>query len=230
MRSVVKLLSFILLAILVPTLVMGLVSYFTKNQIALIIGQFLIMVLMVIAFTKAFDLIRNYEKTTYKMIKQAKDISELRKIRDERISYKSKAMASKAILLKEFSKEEAENLRKYTNSTEDMKHYYSSYISNSSGEKREEFKVKRDNFNKKYKNRTRIYPDLGTNLRMTLKWVGLFFVIAIFFSLIKSTFNPDLSLAFLIYALQIILLLSFMVNGIIWIIRSVTSYWDRKFL
>ena len=54
MRSVVKLLAYILLAVLVPSLIMGIVSFLGASNIVVIISQFLIMLIMVFAFTKSF--------------------------------------------------------------------------------------------------------------------------------------------------------------------------------
>jgi len=92
MRSVVKLLAYILLAVLVPSLVMGAVSFFGASNIIVIISQFVIMLIMVFAFTKSFDYMRRYEKKTMDMMGRAKSVEELRKLREERLSYKSKAM------------------------------------------------------------------------------------------------------------------------------------------
>ena len=86
-------------------------------------------------------------------------------------------MITNEILNREFSEEEAEKLKKYTNSTEDMKHYYSALISNSSGKRREELKIRRDNFKKKYGKKARIYPDFKENLKTCGKWIGLFFLL-----------------------------------------------------
>lgn len=230
MRSVAKLLGFVFMALAIPVLVMSLVRLFTNNQIVLIMSQFVIMILMVLAFTKIFDIGRRYEKKTSDLIKKAKNIDELKKLREERLSYRSKASITSEILMKEFSEEEAENLRRYTNTTEDMRHYYSAYISNSMGDEREAYKIKRDNFNKKYKNKLRIYPDFEENLKQALKWVGLFFLLAFIFSMVKTYFNPGINLAFLTYVVGLVVLLSFMINGIVWIVRTVKSYWDKKFL
>lgn len=230
MRSVVKLLAYILLAVLVPSLVMGAVSFFGASNIIVIISQFVIMLIMVFAFTKSFDYMRRYEKKTMDMMGRAKSVEELRKLREERLSYKSKAMITNEILNREFSEEEAEILKKYTNSTEDMKHYYSALISNSSGKKREELKIRRDNFKKKYGNKARIYPDFRENLKTCGKWIGLFFLLAIFFASIKSRAFGNPGLAMFIYIIQIIMLASFMINAITWLIRCVISFWDRKFI
>lgn len=230
MRSVVKLLAYILLAVLVPSLIMGMVSFLGASNIVVIISQFVIMIIMVLVFTKSFDYTRKYEKKTLDMIARAKSLEELRKLREERLSYKSKAMITNEILNREFSEEEAEKLKKYTNSTEDMKHYYSALISNSSGKRREELKIRRDNFKKKYGKKTRVYPDFRENLKTCGKWLGLFFLLAIFFASIKSRTSGNPGFAMFIYIIQIIMLSAFMINAIIWLIRCVVSFWDRKFI
>lgn len=230
MRSVVKLLAYILLAVLVPSLIMGMVSFLGASNIVVIISQFVIMIIMVLVFTKSFDYMRKYEKKTLDMMARAKTVGELRKLREERLSYKSKAMITNEILNREFSEEEAEKLKKYTNSTEDMKHYYSALISNSSGKRREELKIRRDNFKKKYGKKARVYPDFRENLRTCGKWLGLFFLLAIFFASIKSKSTANPGFLMFIYIIQIIMLATFMINAIIWLIRCVISFWDRKFI
>lgn len=230
MRSIVKLLAYILMAILIPSLVMGLVTLFTFSELVIIISQFVVMLILVFAFTKSFEFMRNYEIKTKDMINDAKSIDELRKIREKRLTYKSKAMITNEILNREFSKEEADNLRKYTDSIEDMKHYFSALIGNSSGKEREEIKIRRDNFNKKYANRNRIYPDFKENLKTSIKWLLAFFLLLGPVSIGKKTIAMTPSFPYLLYMLGLAMLLAFMINSIIWLIRTTTSFWDRKYI
>lgn len=230
MRSIVKLLAYILMAILIPSLVMGLVTLFTFSELVIIVSQFVVMLILVFAFTKSFEFMRNYEIKTKDMINDAKSIDELRKIREKRLTYKSKAMITNEILNREFSKEEADNLRKYTDSIEDMKHYFSALIGNSSGKEREEIKIRRDNFNKKYANRNRIYPDFKENLKTSIKWLLAFFLLLGPVSIGKKTIAMTPSFPYLLYMLGLAMLLAFMINSIIWLIRTTTSFWDRKYI
>lgn len=230
MRSIVKLLAYILVAILIPSLVMGLVTFLKASELVVIISQFIIMLLLVISFTKSFEFMRTYELRTNQMIKQARSIEELRRLREKRLTYKSKAMVTREILNRGFSKEEANNLRKYTDSVNDMKHYFSALISCSSGKEREEIKIRRDNFNKKYANRHRIYPDFKENLKTSIKWLVAFFLLLGPVSIGKKSLSMTPSFLYLLYLLGLAMLLAFMINAIIWLIRTTTSFWDRKYI
>lgn len=230
MKSLVKLLAFMFLALLIPTLVMGTINILGASEMVMIIGQVLVMVLMVVAFTRGFSVIRKYEIKTEELIKDAKSVEELKKLREERLTDRSKANITKEIIKRNYSRKEAETLRKYTNSTEDMKHYYSAIISNSKERQREEAKIKRDNFNKKYKNRTRIYPDFRENLRTTGKWLVVFIMLVIGVSLAKKGMAGHSSFAFMIYILGLLMLFVVMINTIIWIMRTASSYWERNFI
>ena len=106
------------------------------------------------------------------MIRENNDLDSLRRLREKRYGYKSKALITKEILLKEFSKEEAIKLRKYTNDVNDMDHYYAGFIANTEDEMRKEYKIRRDNFKKKYKHKRWIYPDFRENLKTTMKWIS----------------------------------------------------------
>ena len=230
MKSLVKLLAFMFLALLIPTLVMGTINILGASEMVMIIGQILVMVLMVVAFTRGFSVIRKYEIKTEELIKDAKSVEELKKLREERLTDRSKANITKEIIKRNYSRKEAETLRKYTNSTEDMKHYYSAIIANSKERQREEAKIKRDNFNKKYKNRTRICPDFRENLRTTGKWLVVFIMLVVGVSLAKKGMAGHSSFAFMIYILGLLMLFVVMINSIIWIMRTASSYWERNFI
>lgn len=128
-----------------------------------------------------------YEAKTLMLIDQAGDIEDLKALREKRISYDSKAAVTKAILLKEFSEEEAGNLKKYTSKVADMDHYYSGFIKNADPGLREEYKIRRDNFNKKYKHKRWVYLDFKENVKMSLKWAGGFLSSLDLLALFKNT-------------------------------------------
>ena len=230
MKSLVKLLAFVLVTILIPSLVMGLISIFNGGETVVLIGQLVIMLLMVLSFVGIFSKIRKYELRTKDLIKNTKGGKDLRRLREERITHKSKAAITKSLLALDYKKEDLDLLRKYTNSTEDMKSYYAALIANSQGREREEAKIKRDNFFKKYQNRTRIYPDFRENVRVTIKWLLAFFILVIGLSLFKRKLEISSGTSFALYGLGLFLSLILMINTILWISRSLASYWDRKYI
>ena len=230
MKSLVKLLAFVLVTILIPSLVMGLISIFNGGETIILIGQLVIMLLMVLSFVGIFSKIRNYELRTEELIKNTKGGKDLRRLREERITHKSKAAITKSLLALDYKKEDLDLLRKYTNSTEDMKSYYAALIANSQGREREEAKIKRDNFFKKYQKRTRVYPDFRENVRVTIKWLLAFFILVIGLSLFKNRLEISSGISFALYGLGLFLSLILMINTILWISRSLASYWDRKYI
>lgn len=230
MRSVIKLIGLMLLFIFPPLLVnYFLVSVDVTGDSAMIISQIAIIGIslgLIMVYLKGKKV---YEAKTLYLIDQAKDLEDLRRLRDKRISYDSKAAVSKAILLKEFSQEEAASLRKYTNKVADMDHYYSSFIKNASPELREEYKIRRDNFNKKYKHKKFAYTDFRENIKMSAKWLIGFFLILIATGLVqKYSTNKDLYV--FSYIFQMVFGAGFMINTIIWLSRTLKSYWDKEYI
>lgn len=230
MRSVIKLIGIMLLFIFPPLLTnYFLVSLNASGDSFMIISQ-----LIIIGMSLAIILLylkgkKVYEAKTLYLIDGERNVEGLRKLRDKRISYDSKANVTKAILLKEFSEEEANKLRKYTNKVADMDHYYSGFIKNADPDLREEYKTRRDNFNKKYKHKKIAYTDFKENLRMSCKWLGGFFLILILTGLVqKYSTNKDLYV--FAYIFQMVFGAGFMINTIIWLSRTLKSYWDKEYI
>lgn len=230
MRSVIKLIGLLALFIFPPLLVnYFLISMDINGNTAMIISQF-----GVIGISLAIILIylkgkKAYEAKTLMLIDQARDIEALKTLRDKRISYDSKAAITMEILLRDFSEDEAAKLKKYTNKVADMDHYYSGYIKNADPSLREEYKIRRDNFNKKYKHKRWAYLDLRENIKMSLKWMVGFFVILTLAGLIQK-YNTNKDLYVMVYMVQMVLGTGFLINTIIWLSRSLKSYWDKDFL
>lgn len=230
MRSVIKLIGLLALFIFPPLLVnYFLISMDINGNTAMIISQF-----GVIGISLAIILIylkgkKAYEAKTLMLIDQARDIEALKTLRDKRISYDSKATITMEILLRDFSEDEAAKLKKYTNKVADMDHYYSGYIKNADPSLREEYKIRRDNFNKKYKHKRWAYLDLRENIKMSLKWMVGFFVILTLAGLIQK-YNTNKDLYVMVYMVQMVLGTGFLINTIIWLSRSLKSYWDKDFL
>ena len=230
MRSVIKLIGIMLLFIFPPLLV----NYFLVRanvigESGMIISQ---LAIMAISLSLIMIYIRGkkaYEAKTLYLIDQEKNLEGLRQLRDKRISYDSKANVTKEILLREFSEEEAEKLKKYTNKVADMDHYYSSFIKNASPDLREEYKIRRDNFGKKYKHKKYAYTDFKGNLRESIKWICGFFIILIATGLVqKYSTNKDLYV--FSYIFQMVFGAGFMINTIIWLSRTLKSYWDKNYI
>ena len=230
MRSVIKLIGLLALFIFPPLFVnYFLISFDIYGNFAMVISQFGVIgisLAIILIYLKGKKL---YEAKTLMLIDQAGDIEDLKALREKRISYDSKAAITKEILLKDFSEEEAKNLRKYTNKVADMDHYYSGFIKNSEEKVREEYKVRRDNFAKKYKHKKYAYTDFKGNVRESIKWLCGFFLILIATSLIqKYSTNKDLYV--FAYIFQMLFGAGFMINTIIWLSRSLKSYWDKNYI
>ena len=230
MRSVIKLIGLILIFIFPPLFVnYFLISINVIGESGMIISQIAIIAISLVVILLYLRGKRLYEAKTLMLIDGVKSKSDLEKLRDKRISYDSKAAITKEILLKDFSEEEAEKLRKYTNKVADMDHYYSGFIKNSEEKVREEYKVRRDNFAKKYKHKKYAYTDFKGNLRESIKWLCGFFLILIATSLIqKYSTNKDLYV--FAYIFQMLFGAGFMINTIIWLSRTLKSYWDKDYI
>lgn len=230
MRSVIKLIGLLALFIFPPFLVnYFLISMDIDGNTAMVVSQF-----GVIGISLAIILIylrgkKVYEAKTLMLIDEARDINDLKTLRDKRISYDSKATITKEILLRDFSEDEAAKLKKYTNKVADMDHYYAGYIKNADPNLREEYKIRRDNFNKKYKHKRWAYLDLRENIKMSLKRMVGFFVILTLAGLIRK-YNTNKDLYVMVYMVQMVLGTGFLINTIIWLSRSLKSYWDKDFL
>lgn len=230
MRSVIKLIGIMLLFIFPPFLVnYFLVSVNVMGNSAMVISQLAIMAISLAIIMIYLRGKKAYEAKTLYLIDGEKDLEGLRQLRDKRISYDSKANVTKAILLKEFSEEEAAKLRKYTNKVADMDHYYSGFIKNSDPNLREEYKIRRDNFGKKYKHKKFAYTDFKGNLRESIKWLcGFFLILIVAYLVQKYSTNKDLYV--FAYIFQMVFGAGFMINTIIWLSRTLKSYWDKEYI
>ena len=229
MRSFVKLTIAVFIFLLFP---IGISGFFVglKGDMSLILSQIMILATTVLIFLIAFKASRGYEEKTIKLIGEADSLEDLKSLRDKRISYKSKANITREILLKYPSKEEAERLKKYTTDPKDMENYYSAYIKNADSDKREEYKIRRDNFLKKYRHKMRVYPDFKENLKTAIKWLGIFFLAAFLTSLIGRTLIKSQAEFIIYFLIQMVLLAAYMINTIIWLSRTVRSYWDKIYI
>lgn len=230
MRSIFKMLGFIFLFLIPPLFVnYFLISLDVYGSQAMVISQFAVIAMslaIILIYLKSKKL---YEAKTLMLIDEAKSISDLEELRDKRISYDSKASVTKAILIKNFKAEEAEKLKKYTSKVSDMEHYYASYIKNADPSIREEYKLRRENFNKKYKGKRWVYLDFKENLRTSCKWLVCFFLILLIAGLVqKYTTSKDLYVG--AYIFQMVFGFVFMINTIIWLSRTLRSYWERDYL
>ena len=140
MRSILLFVIIALITILIPAIVMSIVSLIGGGDLLVIIGQMLIILTFVLIFTRYLKYKRKYEIDTENLISGQKDIEKLKKLRNERKTYQSKAAITYQILANEFSDEEAANLKKYATRPSDMEHYYSALIDNATKEKRDEIR------------------------------------------------------------------------------------------
>lgn len=230
MRSILLFSLIALITILIPGLVMSIVAAIGGGDILVIIGQMFVILIFVLIFTGFLKYKRKYEVETENLIDGQKDIEKLREIRDQRRTYKSKAAITWQILAKEFSNEEAKNLKKFATSPSDMEHYYASLIDNAPKEKRDEIRKKRDYFLNRYGKKTMIFPDFEGNLRIAIKWIIFFFILAFAYNTIAKYLN----VSDIIYAsyilLGMIILAVVMINTILWIVRTLSSYWARDYI
>lgn len=230
MRSILLFIIIALVTILIPAVVMSIVSLIGGGDLLVIVGQMLIILTFVLIFTRYLKYSRKYEMDTDNLIKGQKDTAKLRKLRDERRTYQSKAAITYQILVSEFSNEEAANLKKYATIPSDMEHYYSAIIDNTSKEKRDEIRKKRDYFLNRYGKKTMIYPDFKENLKTSGKWIGFFFLLYIIYSIIGN----KVVMGEFVYAsyvlLGMLILAVVMINTILWIVRTLRSYWAKDYI
>ena len=230
MRSILLFVIIALITILIPAIVMSIVSLIGGGDLLVIIGQMLIILTFVLIFTRYLKYKRKYEIDTENMISGQKDIEKLKKLRDERKTYQSKAAITYQILANEFSDEEAANLKKYATRPSDMEHYYSALIDNAIKEKRDEIRKKRDYFLNRYSKKAMIYPDFKGNLKTSGKWIGFFFLLYIIYSIIGNEV-PMSEFVYASYVLMGMLILAVvMINTILWIVRTLSSYWAKDYI
>ena len=230
MRSILKFLGLALITLLIPGLVMGLSYKLNLSDIGIIVSQMIVILIFVLVFTNIFKYMRKYERDTEKLIDQTRDLEELKKLRDDRKTYRSKAIITSKILSLDYSKDEAENLKKYATTKEDMEHYYSAIIDHAEKKDREALKIRRDNFNKRYGKKQRVYPDFRENLKTAVKWTVFFFLLAIFYNIVPRYIEKSEVALASFYMLGMIFLAIVMINTILWIVRSLSSYWASDYI
>lgn len=227
MRSIIKFLIFAIIIILLPSFVMLFITNLNTNNFILVFaGQILVFLILLGFYFIIRKKISKYEDETLAKIKNEKSIEKLKKIREERISYKSKANITKKIINLDYSKEECMNLRKYSSTYEDMIFYYAALIKNER-EDREIYKNKRDNFIKRYKNRHFVFLDYKENVKTAIKWMGVFLIFALISFLNPFKFIKNDEIYKIIVLLNFTFNLSIVINTIIWILRSLKSHWAK---
>lgn len=229
MRSILKFLVIALVTMLVPSLIMSLAYFMNLNDIGIIIGQMFVILIFVLLFTQYYNRSRQYEQDTIEMVNRTRDIGKLKELRDERKTYRSKAKVTGKILSLAYSDEELANLIKYATDKEDMARYYSARIDHAKADERERLKTRRDNFNKRYEKKSTIYPDFKGNLQTTIKWLAFFFALAIIYNIIPRFLKTDMAFAvFYIFAMGFLAVV--MINTIVWIGRTLASYWAKDYI
>lgn len=227
MRSIIKFLIFAIIIILLPSFVMLFITNLNTNNFILVFaGQILVFLILLGFYFIIRKKISKYEDETLAKIKNEKSIEKLKKLREERISYKSKANITKKIIDLDYSKEECMNLRKYSSTYDDMIFYYAALIKNER-EDREIYKNKRDNFIKRYKNRHFVFLDYKENVRTSIKWMGVFLIFALISFLNPFKFIKNDEIYKIIVLLNFTFNLSIVINTIIWILRSLKSHWAK---
>lgn len=227
MRSIIKFLIFAIIIILLPSFVMLFITNLNTNNFILVFaGQILVFLILLGFYFIIRKKIIKYEDETLAKIKNEKSIEKLKKIREERISYKSKANITKKIIDLDYSKEECMNLRKYSSTYDDMIFYYAALIKNER-EDREIYKNKRDDFIKRYKNRHFVFLDYKENIRTSIKWMGVFLIFALISFLNPFKFIKNDEIYKIIVLLNFTFNLSIVINTIIWILRSLKSHWAK---
>lgn len=230
MRSLLKFMVYALIIIFIPSFIMMFVTSMGFDNIYLVLlGQILIFIILMGSYFLTRKNIVKYENETLKLIEHEDDIEKLNELRDKRISYKSKANISKKIIDLSYSKEELSKLRKYSSTYDDWIFYYASLIKNERDD-RELYKKKRDNFIKRYKNRHFIFLDYAENMRTSIKWIIIFLIFSLISYLNPYKFIRNPNLYTMALLLNFTLNFGLMVNTVIWIIRSLKSYWARKII
>lgn len=227
MRSIIKFLIFAIIIILLPSFVMLFITNLNTNNFILVFaGQILVFLILLGFYFIIRKKISKYEDETLAKIKNEKSIEKLKKLREERISYKSKANITKKIIDLDYSKEECMNLRKYSSTYDDMIFYYAALIKNER-EDRKIYKKKRDDFIKRYKNRHFVFLDYKENVKTAIKWMGVFLIFALISFLNPFKFIKNDEIYKIIVLLNFTFNLSIVINTIIWILRSLKSHWAK---
>lgn len=230
MRSIIFFLIIAIITIAVPGLIMGLASFFKASDMGIIISQVFVIIFFVLIFNYLFKFLRKYERETLEMIAKENDPDKLKDLRKKRRTYKSKAEITNKILSLDFSQEELDLLKKYSTTPEDMEHYYSLAIGNASKEKREEYKMRRESFQKRFGNKAKVYPDFKEDLKTSLKWMAFFFLTAIAYNLIPPRIMENDFILVSVLILGMFFLAVVMINTILWIVRTLKAYWNKDII
>ncbi|MDU3153229.1 MAG: hypothetical protein E6706_03025, partial [Anaerococcus hydrogenalis] len=92
------------------------------------------------------------------------------------------------------------------------------------------YKEKRDNFIKRYKNRHFIFLDYSENLKTSIKWIIVFLIFSLLSYLNPYKFIKNPNIYTMSLLLNFTINFGLMVNTVIWIIRTLKSYWARKII
>lgn len=230
MRSILKFLGLTIITILIPALFMGLATLLNFSEMGVMIAQMFVILVFVFIFTNLLKYQRKYEAETENLLASTKDIEKLKLLREKRRTYKSKAAITSKILNQNYSDEEIKNLLKYATTNEDMDHYYAALIDQADKNDRQILREKRDNFENRYGKKQLIFPDFDGNLKTALKWMVFFFIAAFLYNFLPARLikNDASMAAFLL--LGMLFLAVVMVNTILWIVRTLKSYWIKDYL
>lgn len=230
MRSILKFLGLTIITILIPALFMGLATLLNFSEMGVMIAQMFVILVFVFIFTNLLKYQRKYEAETENLLASTKDIEKLKLLREKRRTYKSKAAITSKILNQNYSDEEIKNLLKYATTNEDMDHYYAALIDQADKNGRQSLREKRDNFENRYGKKQLIFPDFDGNLKTALKWMAFFFIAAFLYNFLPARLikNDASMAAFLL--LGMLFLAVVMVNTILWIVRTLKSYWIKDYL
>ena len=230
MRSIIKFLLLTLITITIPAIFTGLATVLDFSEVGVLISQMLVILVFILIFTNIMKYQRKYETETEKMLEDIKDIEKLKVLRENRRTYKSKAAITSKILMQSYSKAEVRNLLKYATTNKDMEHYYAALIDQADKEDRKAIRKKRDNFEKRYANKQLIFPDFDENLKTSGKWMIFFLVSAFLYNFLPARLikNDASMAAFLL--LGMLFLAVVMLNTILWIVRTLKSYWTKDYL
>lgn len=230
MRSILKFLALTIITILIPALFMGLATLLNFSEMGVMIAQMFVILVFVFIFTNLLKYQRKYEAETENLLASTKDIEKLKLLREKRRTHKSKAAITSKILNQNYSDEEIKNLLKYATTNEDMDHYYAALIDQADKNDRQILREKRDNFENRYGKKQLIFPDFEGNLKTALKWMAFFFIAAFLYNFLPARLikNDASMAAFLL--LGMLFLAVVMVNTILWIVRTLKSYWIKDYL
>lgn len=228
MRSILKFITLTAITLLIPSLIMTIAYNIGVDNVGLLIAQMLIILCFVLVFTYLMRYKKKYEEDTISLIKGVRDIDKLKDLRDKRRTFKSKAAITSQILSLDYSEKELANLKKYASTPKDMEHYFAARIDHADKNDRDKIKKNRDAYLKRNEKKILIYPDFNQNLRDAIKWTVFFFLFAIIYNIIGNRIKANQSkAAFIVLGMAVLGLV--MAMAILWIIRTVISFWQKEY-